>query len=207
MEKEPPIGVFPSRQNTVAVVLNGSPHRHGNGMTLAAAIVRAIGGGMDALHLYDMKIAPCRACLSCLEDGCCPIMDDMPAVLTAISGADYVILASPLHFTSLSAPLIACISRLQPLWRSPRRVLTPVKRRIGALVVTGGGTYPEMFRPARSVALAAFNTLRTEYAGMLGVAETDRLSAADNPAALTEAEALAEKMLHKAYGEIPGAGS
>lgn len=207
MEREPPSGAFPSRHNAVAIVLNGSPHRHGNGMTLAAAIVRAVGGGMNVLHLYEKNIAPCRACLSCLEDGRCPIMDDMPAVLTAISDADYVILASPLHFTSLSAPLIACISRLQPLWRSPQHVLSPAKRRIGALVVTGGGTYPDMFRPARSVALAAFNTLRAEYAGMLGVAETDTLSAADNPAALAEAEALAMKMLHKAYGAIPGAGS
>lgn len=189
--------VPPGEPGANAVVLNGSPHPRGNGMTVAAVITSALGGEARVVHLYEKTIAPCRACAPCRGDDCRHAADDMPDVLRALAEADCIVLASPLHFTSLSAPLVACISRLQLFWRRPSPVLVPEKLRLGCLVLTGGGEYPEMFRPARSVARAAFNTLGVEYAGMVGVPGTDGAPAASNPAALTEAEELGRVMLRK----------
>lgn len=177
--------------SAVGVVVDGSPRRDGNGAALAAAVTGAVGGDWERSRLYDMEITPCRACLICRAGGRCPIEDDVPALLAAVHGSRYLLFVSPLHFTSLSAPMIAFISRLQAVWNSGAPGGGP---RVGALAVTGGSRYPAMFRPAASVARAAFKTLSARYAGMVGVADTDRLPAAENASALRRARLLAAKM-------------
>lgn len=181
-----------------SLVLNGSPRPDGNSMVLARAVADAMGGEADEEALYRRKITPCRACGACERALPCPLADDMPALLLRLASADVLIVASPLHFTSLSAPVIAFYSRLQPFWRSAERMRETFsfRPREGVLAVTAGSHYPEMFRPARSVTAAVFNTLRIRFAGMATAADTDRVPAAAN----AEATAVA-RSLGKAIGE------
>jgi multimeric flavodoxin WrbA len=111
--------------------------------------------------------------------------------------ADFLIAASPIHFSSLSAPLIAFFSRLQPFWPARRRGEAPLPRRPrqAALAVTGGSDYDGMFDPAHSVAAAAFTVLGIPFAGMAAAGGTDNRPAGDNPEALAAAAALAKRML------------
>ena len=180
------------------LILNGSPHTDGNSVFLARMVAAALGGHCRIVHLFGERLEPCRACLACRGGGACPIDDAMPAILDKLAGADFVVMASPLHFTSLTAPLVAFISRLQPFWHARNRGGAvdgrPPGRQSGALVVTGGANYPNMFRPARSVALAAFKSLDIPFAGMLAVPDTDRVPARDNFAAHAEAAALADSL-------------
>ena len=186
------------------VVLNASPRPAGNCMALVGAMTEELGGAVSVVNLYERRVAPCRACLACDAGGMCPIIDDMPGIVRRLGEAHFLIMASPLHFTSLTAPLVAFISRLQPVWRRTSRGgigLLPAGDRLGALVVTAGSRYPGMFGPARAVAMAAFNSLSIHCAGIVEVADTDRIPAVENAGAMAEAKRLAANMLERAGKE------
>lgn len=166
-------------------------------MTLARAVCEAVDGIVSAVNLYDAEIAPCRACGACAKGSFhpCPLTDGFPKVLDALLTSDAVIVASPLHFTSLTAPVIATYSRLQPYWAMQSDdCRSGVRLREGALVVTAGSEYAGMFQPSRSVTAAVFNTLGIHFAGMVTAANTDSKPLVENTVALEEAQTLGEQM-------------
>lgn len=179
-----------------SLLLNGSPHADGNSMTLAGALCDALGGDVRTVHLHNEGIAPCRACGACSGGAGCVVADAMRELLDTLSRADAVIVASPLHFTSLAAPVIGFYSRLQPFWARRRRIgpSRSVLRTAGALVVTAGSNYPGMFGPARSVTAAVFNTIGVHFSGMATAAGTDGRPVRENAQALAEARKLGEDM-------------
>lgn len=181
--------------NIRALLLNGSPLEHGHSMALAQIVLRDPPADRTTVNLYHENISPCLACMACANGDACPIPDAMPKLTSMLAEADLVLVASPLHFTSLTAPVIAFFSRLQPFWQAAKLGRTPIlpqRKRAAALVVTGGGDYPNMFRPARSVAAAAFNSLGLEFVGMASARGTDSLPVEKNGRALAEAGILRE---------------
>lgn len=179
------------------LLLNGSPSGSGQSMTLAALVLRDLPSEVTVAHLYGENISPCTGCMACAEGGPCPIPDAMPKLTSMLSGADILLVASPLHFTSLTAPVIAFFSRLQPFWHSRGRkgaLPPPIGKRLAGLAVTAGGRYPGMFRPARSVAAAAFNSLGRIFVGMAAASDTDSLPVAKNGQARREAKALGDAL-------------
>lgn len=165
------------------VVLNASPHAAGNTMALARALLR--GCRHTRLDLYDMALAPCRGCGACAGGRPCAIADDAPGIIRRLLDADRIVLASPVHFMSLSAPLVALVSRLQAVWQGCAR---PAGRQ-GALVLTAGSDREQDFGPARSVAAAALNVLGARLACVVQAGGTDALPVCNNTAALTNAAA------------------
>lgn len=193
-----------------SLVLNGSPNAAGNGAHLAGLILDALDGPFESVFLYERKIIPCRDCGVCAAGGNCPLVDDMAQILNTLFRSDVVLLVSPLHFTSLSAPLVAFISRLQPFWQAEKAgwsfpLLTGQRRR-GGLVVTAGSEYPGMFEPARAVGAAAFKTLGIRFDGMVAAASTDQTPAAENSIVVADAKWLAEKMLERVGRSHSGSG-
>lgn len=190
------------------LILNGSPRSDGNSMCLASAMLEVFGGGTVA-HLYREDIRPCLGCGRCDGGAPCFIDDAMPRLLALLSEARLVVVASPLHFTSLTAPVIAFYSRLQPFWRARRAgaALLPEGDRRGALAVTAGSEYANMFAPARSVTAAAFNTLPLPFAGMATAAGTDAVPAKENAVALNGARELAAAMVESLGDDSGGGGT
>lgn len=182
------------------VLINGSPRENGNTMALANAVLSGIEGEKRCIHAHALRIVPCRACGCCAAGGVCVLDadDDMAAIRLALQNAERIVIASPLHFSSLTAPLIAAFSRLQPEWRvyhrARKHVETASPRGGAALAVTGGGRYANMFEAARIVASAVFFTLGLHFVGMVAATDTDALTVANNPAALARAAALGKKM-------------
>lgn len=184
------------------LLLNGSPHgRLGESMALARLVTDRLPGDTVCLDLYEMVVAPCRDCGACADGGRCPLdaADAMEEVTKGLSWSDVVLMASPLHFTSLSGPLVCCIGRMQRFWNSGGLNGKP---RSGGLVVTGGTLYRDMFEPARRVGAAAFATLGIAWRGMAAVGNTDCVRVADNPAAQVQAAALAEALLRDRQPEL-----
>lgn len=176
----------------MSLVLKGSPAAAGNSLRLAAEVLDAVGGDRRIIDLYRSPVLPCRACARCADGNDCPLADGMAEIMGALAAADVLLIASPLHFTSLSAPLIAFISRLQPFWHARRRGAPPLppRNRQGGLVLTAGSRYPDMFKPARSVAAAAFKSLAIPFVGMATADNTDTLPVVENAAALAAAHDL-----------------
>ncbi len=180
------------------LILNASPHHEGNAMAMARRLVAGLPGEAEFAHLYDLHIRPCRGCLRCRAGGACQQGpgDDFLGVIAKLIRADALVFASPLHFTSLTAPLVAFISRLQAYWpgfRADPGGMPPARRR-GALLLCGGGNYPRMFEPARAVAAAAFKTLRIEFTGMVTASGTDLLPPLSQPEVVAALASLAGKM-------------
>lgn len=178
------------------LVLNGSPAPSGHTARLVGELLRHVDGGHEILDAYKANIAPCVACGRCAGGSGCVIRDDMPAIREKLATAPILLIASPIHFSSLTAPLIALFSRLQPEWRrwSMAGKPEPSPARLGGLALTGGATYPRMFEPARAVAAAVFRTLGLTFAGMAAASDTDARPVIENAEAMASARELAERL-------------
>ncbi len=177
------------------LVLNGSPRRNGNTGALARLLLDRLPGAHEELSAYDLAVAPCAACGGCSGGAPCVIRDAMGTVWEKLARAECVVIASPLHFSSLTAPMVALISRWQCAWEARRAGSAPCgEGKLGLVVATGGGAYPDMFECARRVAFAGFVTLGIEACGMLAASGMDG-KAGFSGATLREADQLAERVL------------
>lgn len=182
------------------LILNGSPSPDGNSMALARRLAAALGGGISIVDLYVEPVRPCCGCGVCAASGDCPYEhgDAFAAIMRQVAAAPYTIMASPVHFSGLSAPLVGFISRFQLYWGRDVASLFPG---VAGLVAAGGADYDGMFLAARKVAGAAFKTLGMPLAGMVGVGGTDLRPADADPGAPARLEALALAMQNRSRGD------
>ena len=81
-------------------------------------------------------ISPCRHCNGCVKsNGKCAISDDMMEIYEALREADGIIMASPIHFGSISAQLKAVIDRCQAMIMEDLDIF---KNKVGISIVVGG---------------------------------------------------------------------
>jgi multimeric flavodoxin WrbA len=170
-------------------------------MFLALKTIEAAGLEAEVIHLSILRIESCTACMECARGGRCPLdaRDDMAATRERLHAARGLVVASPLHFTSLTAPLIATFSRLEPEWLAFAaagfaKPSPEFRNGAGMLVVTGGGDYRAMFEPARRVAAAVFNTLGLLNLGSVEAGHTSRTPVAANTLALKRASAAGRSL-------------
>ena len=88
------------------------------------------------ISVKDKDISPCTHCNECAETkGKCSISDDMDEIYEALKGADGIIMASPIHFGSISAQLKAVIDRCQAMIMEDLDIF---KNKVGISIVVGG---------------------------------------------------------------------
>lgn len=100
------------------VSVNGSPK--GKASNTHIMVNAFLNGAADAgaettnIFLSEKEIKYCRGCHSCWfkTPGQCVIHDDMTEVLSLLSGAHVIILASPLYFNNISGTLKVFMDRL-----------------------------------------------------------------------------------------------
>ncbi len=82
----------------------------------SAALAKQLFPKAELVLLKDLNIGYCRGCGGCTKSGICVIKDDMASLLSKITDADEIILAFPIYFDGLPAPLKAVIDRMQPIY-------------------------------------------------------------------------------------------
>ena len=88
------------------------------------------------ITVRDKDISPCTHCNECVDTkGKCSIYDDMDEIYDALREADGIILASPIHFGSISAQLKAVIDRCQAMIMEDLDIF---KNKVGISIVVGG---------------------------------------------------------------------
>ena len=88
------------------------------------------------ITVKDKNISPCIHCNDCVESkGKCSISDDMDEIYEALRQADGIIMASPIHFGSISAQLKAVIDRCQAMIMEDLDIF---KNKVGISIVVGG---------------------------------------------------------------------
>ncbi len=191
--------------NAVKVLgLFGSPRRGGNTELLleeALKGAREEGARVEAIHLGDFRIAPCRECLSCFKDGICVIDDEMRGIYSRLLEADIVILASPIFFYGITGWAKAVVDRCQALWARKYVLHDPafgpeaMKRR-GFFISVGGTKGKRMFEGSVLTVRYFFDAFNAEYTGELlfrGVDACDDIRKL--PEALPQALAAGRKLV------------
>ena len=88
--------------------IGGSPRQGGNTDTLLARFMEGAasqGAEVKILSACRLKIAGCFHCDACYKKGVCKVKDDMPMVYREMESADRIVLASPLHFMTVTAQI------------------------------------------------------------------------------------------------------
>ncbi len=102
------------------LIISSSPRKNGNSQMLCekfAEGAREKGHSVEIVRLLDLNIGFCRACDYCMKhDGNCVLNDDMKDLIRGYKEADVVVLATPVYFYGISAPMKTFIDRMYPIW-------------------------------------------------------------------------------------------
>ena len=160
--------------------LSGSPRR-GNTFILLSRFLEgasSCGAEVRSINLAELDIDPCTHCDACLEDGECNINDGMQALYREMKTADIIVLASPIHFMTVTAQTKLFIDRCQAIWARKYILGKPPfgddKPRKGVFISVGGMKGQNIFDCARITVKALFASLNISYAGELLFSEIDK---------------------------------
>lgn len=117
--------------------ISGSPREAATEFLLKKALTNLKDDGFDVefVTVRNKEIAPCSHCDYCVDTGKCQIDDDMQEVYELLKRADGLIMASPIHFGSISAQIKAVIDRCQAMIFEDVDIF---KDKIGMSIVVGG---------------------------------------------------------------------
>lgn len=126
------------------IILNGSPHKHGNTSALTAAFAKGAvqaGNQVTEFHLSSMKINGCIGCWQGGKDSAhpCSQHDDMEKIYPLYREADVVVLASPLYYWFISGFLKNAFDRLFAIAECDPNYRNPKKQSVLIMAAEGAG--------------------------------------------------------------------
>ena len=177
----------------------GSPRIKGNTDLLLDEALKGAqsqGAEVEKLTVSNLKIAPCREIYACLNDGNCVIKDDMADIYPRISSADAVIVASPIFFYTVSAQIMALISRCQAFWARKYVLKMDIPLKKGAFIAVGATKGAKLFDGPKLTVKYFFQAINAEYKEELLVRGVDKKGEIkDHPTALADAYELGKRLV------------
>ena len=156
------------------VAIYGSPRIGGNTAVLMDYFLKGIMENtrysegavtIDSLLIKDKNISPCRECCNCSKTGECIISDDMQEIYKLLIEADFIAVASPVFFTTVSGYLKAVIDRCQRFWvlkyEHNKKIIR--KTRGGIFISTSGSGSKDIFKCSIKVIRSFFDVLFVDY--------------------------------------------
>ncbi len=161
--------------------IGGSPRKGGNTDTLLASFMEGAAScraEVKTLSACNLDIKICSHCDACYEKGECKIRDDMQVVRSEMESADRIVMASPLHFMTVTAQMKALIDRCQVFWVRKYILKVPPlgddRERKGFLISVGGRrNIPDLFGAELVTVKNLFRVINVIYAGEVLVPGVD----------------------------------
>lgn len=105
------------------LIINGSYRERGNTRALIDMVKRGLEGNgnrVSEIFLTEKNIRHYRGCMSCFDQkdapiGDCVITDDVREILERMIAADALVVACPIYWGTMSAPLTVLAHRMTPL--------------------------------------------------------------------------------------------
>ncbi len=97
------------------LIINGSPRRNGDTSTLVRELKKHLEGDLIEVWAYYDKISPCIDCRACWKQKGCVIKDGMAKIYN--DDYDNVVIASPVHMSNLTSPLLGIASVFRRITR------------------------------------------------------------------------------------------
>lgn len=149
--------------------ISASPRISGNTDILLDELLsgaKSKGAVVGKVRLADLNFEGCRSCGGCDKSGACVLNDDMRSVYKKIGEADYLIVASPIFFGSVSSQLKAMIDRFHCIWvkKNILKKSADTKKK-GVFLSVSGANEKKFFENAKYIIRLFFNTIDVEYSG------------------------------------------
>lgn len=186
------------------IVFFGSPIKQSHTRDLLDEMLAVLEGEVKIIDCYRSAIAPCKDCKYCYHQSGCAIQDEMQEIYREIDESDAVIIATPMHFGIMSAPMFTVLSRLQTYWSNTfirHDEACKPKEKYGALLVTAGGSWVNMELLIEGVCSFAFDHMQADYIGRVLAKDTDKSPAKENEKAKRKARELALRLNALCSGE------
>lgn len=157
------------------IVVYGSPRRGGNTDTLLNRFLEGVSScnsldqdslKVEKIFTNNLEISSCRGCGDCSKTGECIIQDEMQTIFAKLIDCDFLAVASPIFFTTVSGYLKAFIDRFQRFWALKyelKRKIIVKENRKGILISTAGSKPNDIFDCTKKVIRALFDVLYVEY--------------------------------------------
>ena len=174
------------------LIIYGSPRRNGDSASLAHILKEHLSGEIVELHAYHDNISACIDCRHCTKHPTCTIPDDMTLIYN--DDFDCVVIASPVHTSTLPGPLVSLSSRFQVYFCAKIFLGTDihVRQKASALILTGGGKG----RPGEALRLGKFMIRQMggtpEDTHIITSLNTDEIPAAQDTNAVQQIRELAQ---------------
>jgi multimeric flavodoxin WrbA len=110
------------------------------------------------IRLPSLRIMPCRGCYRCINEGACPIEDDLGFVLDRMTEADAFIIAAPVYFLGIHAATKLFLDRAFAAYR----ILEETKNKPAILITTYGIKDRQGVAPQALRTLASFLRLQVK---------------------------------------------
>ena len=152
------------------LIICGSAGRGGVTETMcqtAADSIRSRGQDVMVVFPSEMRIEHCRGCDSCSE-GPCVIDDDMHRLYRLFAESDFLMLATPLHFSGPSSLAKTVMDRFQTYWYG-KDLPHPIAM---AGLMCAGSEHPN-FEPTVAIMKAFAITTNMKWMGHLEFPGTD----------------------------------
>lgn len=177
------------------LIINGSPRRNGDSMTIVNEMLKYLNGEVELVHAYYDNISPCHDCRFCWNnEGCC-INDDMQKVYQLINTVDNVIIASPIYFSELTGKLLSLASRFQAYYvkkHFKKNESFIMKEKKGVLILTGGGDGSP--KAAKVRAKIIFKHIKANIVGSVFSLDTNNKPSIKDTDALVKIKKIAQQL-------------
>jgi len=183
--------------------IQGSPRRNGNTESLLSAFMDTAkneGAETMIVNAYKKDIGACIECGICEQNGLCTINDEMQTeIYPLLRRADIIVLASPIFFYNVTAPLKALIDRTQTFWsrkyrlnmEDPRR-----KTRKGFLLALGATRGKNLFNGTIATAKYFFDAVGASNDGNLTYRKIEEPGdILSHPTAISDAKKIARELV------------
>jgi multimeric flavodoxin WrbA len=158
----------------IIAAIYGSPRRKGNTALLLDSFLEGVRYGCSATGKYpdikkiiasELDLSPCRECRVCSRTGECIIGDDMQDIYRILTDADFIAVASPVFFTTVSGYLKAIIDRCQRFWslKYEHKKNIIKKKRGGIFICVSGSERESIFDCPKKVIRSFFDVLFVDY--------------------------------------------
>jgi len=115
-----------SRKRTILGII-GSQRKLGNcELFVKEAARHAPDCELSLVRLPELNVMPCRGCYRCLDEGICPIEDDIPFLKGQMVSADAIVIASPVYFLGAHGSVKMLLDRVfsffplvEKMWEKP----------------------------------------------------------------------------------------
>ncbi len=157
--------------NKKILAIYGSPRQNGNTSTLMDKFLEGIENSsfnnytVNKVFASKVNVSPCRECRVCSKTGECVVKDEMQDIFKLFIEADFIAIASPIFFTTVSGYLKAIIDRCQRFWslKYEHRKNIFTKEKNGIFISCAGSGAKDIFECSKKVIRSLFDVVYANY--------------------------------------------